>query len=88
MRERQDATGATLNSHDREEKVARAAQEDGALLQTSGYDLQWLRREPAMYGVVARKDGETTKLEWAVDADYRFFPDNAGRCIRLCAPSG
>ena len=60
--------------HDREERVARAAEEDGAVLQANGFDLQWLRREPAMYAVVARKGGETTKLEWVVDADYRFFP--------------
>ncbi len=60
--------------HDREERVARAAQEDGAVLQAHGFDLQWLRREPTIYAVVAGKGGETTKLEWAVDADYRFFP--------------
>jgi hypothetical protein len=60
--------------HDREERVARAAAEDSAVLQAAGYDLQWLRREPAMYAVVAGKDGETTRLEWVVDADYRFFP--------------
>lgn len=60
--------------HDREERVARAAQEDSAVLQAEGFDLQWLRREPAMYAVVAGKGGETTRLEWVVDADYRFFP--------------
>jgi hypothetical protein len=60
--------------HDREERVARAAEEDGAVLQAEGFDLQWLRRQPAMYSVVAGKGGETTKLEWVVDADYRFFP--------------
>jgi hypothetical protein len=60
--------------HDREERVARAAQEDSAVLQANGYDLQWLRREPTMYSVVASKGDETTKLEWVVDADYRFFP--------------
>ena len=60
--------------HDREERVARAAQEDSALLQANGFDLQWLRREPTMYSVVAGKGGETTRLEWVVDADYRFFP--------------
>lgn len=60
--------------HDREERVARAAQEDGAALQASGYDLQWLRREPTTYSALASKGGETTKLEWVVDADYRFFP--------------
>lgn len=60
--------------HDREERVARAAAEDSAVLQAEGYDLRWLRREPAMYAVVAEKGGETTWLEWAVDADFRFFP--------------
>lgn len=60
--------------HDREERVAMAAQEDGAVLQAHGFDLQWLRREPALYAVVARKGVEATKLEWAVDSDYRFFP--------------
>ena len=60
--------------HDREERVARAAAEDGAVLQANGYDLQWVRREPTMYAVVAGKGGETTRLEWVVDADYRFFP--------------
>ena len=60
--------------HDREERVARAAAEDSAVLQAEGYDLRWLRREPAIYVVVAAKGGETTRLEWVVDADYRFFP--------------
>lgn len=54
--------------------MARAAAEDSAVLQADGYDLQWLRREPAIYVVVARKGCETTRLEWVVDADYRFFP--------------
>ena len=60
--------------HDREERVARAAAADSAILQARGYGLQWLRREPTFYAVVAEQEGETTKLEWAVDADYRFFP--------------
>lgn len=60
--------------HDREERVAHAVEEDSAVLQADGFDLQWLRREPTMYAVVAGKRGETTKLEWVVDADYRFFP--------------
>src|SRR5271166_1197189 len=60
--------------HDREERVARAAQEDSAVLQAEGYDLQWLRREPAMYADVASKGDAATRLEWVVDSDYRFFP--------------
>jgi hypothetical protein len=60
--------------HDREERVARAAEEDSAVLTANGYALQWLRREPALYAVLASRGGETTKLEWAVDSDFRFFP--------------
>ena len=60
--------------HDREERVARAAQEDSVVLEASGFSLEWFRREPTLYAVVAGRGGETTKLEWAVDADYRFFP--------------
>jgi hypothetical protein len=36
--------------------------------------LQWQRREPAIYAVVPERSGETTKLEWVVDSDFRFFP--------------
>jgi len=60
--------------HDREERVARAAEQDGAWLQEHGYALQWLRREPAIYALLAGRGGETTKLEWLVDSDFRFFP--------------
>jgi hypothetical protein len=60
--------------HDREERVARAAAEDAAVLQEHGYTLQWQRREPAIYTVLVERSGEATKLEWVVDSDYRFFP--------------
>jgi hypothetical protein len=60
--------------HDREERVARVAAEDSALLQQSGFALQWLRRDPAIHGLLASRGGETTKLEWVADSDFRFFP--------------
>jgi hypothetical protein len=60
--------------HDREERVARAAEADGALLLAEGFELDWFRRAPTMWAVIASKDGEQTKLEWVVDSDYRFFP--------------
>ena len=60
--------------HDREERVAQAAVQDGALLQENGYALQWLRREPAIYSVLAARQEETTRLEWVADTDFRFFP--------------
>jgi hypothetical protein len=60
--------------HDREERVAQVAQADAALLQEHGYVLDWQRREPGLYALLASRGGETTKLEWAADSDYRFFP--------------
>jgi hypothetical protein len=61
-------------SHDREERVLQAAEQDAAFLQGHGYTLQWLRRSPLIYAVLAARGGETTKLEWVVDSDFRFFP--------------
>ncbi len=60
--------------HDREERVARASVDDSTVLEANGYALQWLRREPTFYAALASKAGATTKLEWAVDSDFRFFP--------------
>lgn len=60
--------------HDREERVAQAAQMDTAVLEEHGYSLEWLRREPGIFGVLASRDEEGTKLEWVVDSDFRFFP--------------
>ncbi|MEO5360206.1 MAG: hypothetical protein H7843_07115 [Nitrospirota bacterium] len=60
--------------HDREERVAQAAGEDSSVLQVNGYALQWLRREPTIYTVLASNESGTTKLEWVVDSDFRFFP--------------
>jgi hypothetical protein len=60
--------------HDREERVAQTAAQDAAFLAAHGYVLQWLRRDPLIYTVLVRRADETTKLEWVVDSDFRFFP--------------
>lgn len=60
--------------HDREDRVARAAEEDVAVLKDAGLDVQWQRREPLFYQAVVSRGAETTKLEWVVDSDFRFYP--------------
>lgn len=60
--------------HDREERVALAAEEDTAALRTEGLDIVWRRREPAIYTAEIRSGDESTHLEWVVDSDFRFFP--------------
>jgi hypothetical protein len=60
--------------HDREERVAAAAQDDAAFLEAHGFTLKWLRRDPLIYTVLAGRAGETTRMEWVADSDFRFFP--------------
>ena len=60
--------------HDREDAVARAAAADAALLSGDGFRVAWLRREPGLHVAAIDRDGEATKLEWARDSDFRFFP--------------
>src|SRR5262249_55195642 len=60
--------------HDREERVARAAEEDSAILAEHGYTFEWLRRDPSIHSVTVQRGSEKTKLEWVADSDFRFFP--------------
>ena len=60
--------------HDREERVRVAAELDSALLEENGFALRWHRRDPMIYTAFVERFGETTKLEWVADSDYRFFP--------------
>jgi hypothetical protein len=60
--------------HDREESVAAAAAADTALLAGSGFTVQWLRQEPGIHAAAVSRRGESTKLEWVRDSDFRFFP--------------
>jgi hypothetical protein len=60
--------------HDREDRVAHAAEQDAALLEERGYSLRWVRREPAIQTVTVSSQVESTRLEWVADSDFRFFP--------------
>ena len=60
--------------HDRQERVAAAALADAATLKDAGFDVTWLRQQPATYAASVRRGSEETKLEWVADSDYRFFP--------------
>jgi hypothetical protein len=60
--------------HDREERVAAAALHDAKVLEAAGYHVAWLRQLPLLYTVEVTQDCASTRLEWVVDSDYRFFP--------------
>jgi len=59
---------------DRENRVARAAEQNAAALSKAGIRVSWTRREPTLYQALVSLGDETTKLEWVVDSDFRFFP--------------
>ncbi len=60
--------------HDREERVAAAAMTDTQTLAAAGYGVSWLRQLPLIYTAEVTKGDASTRLEWVVDSDYRFFP--------------
>jgi hypothetical protein len=60
--------------HHREERVARAAAADAAILTAAGFTVEWLRQEPGIHAASVQRQDETTKLEWVRDSDFRFYP--------------
>ena len=60
--------------HDREERVATAAQNDAQVLTAAGLQVTWLRQLPLVYSAEVRAGEDFTRLEWVVDSDFRFFP--------------
>jgi hypothetical protein len=60
--------------HDREESVAATAADDVASLTKAGFTVSWLRREPGIHAALLERGGQSTRLEWARDSDFRFFP--------------
>jgi hypothetical protein len=60
--------------HHREERVAVTAAADAAILMATGFVVEWLRQEPGIHAASVRRQGESTKLEWVRDSDFRFYP--------------
>ena len=60
--------------NDREEVLDRAVQADTAALARAGFALHWERRAPTIQRVLIRDRNESTRLEWVVDSEFRFFP--------------
>jgi hypothetical protein len=60
--------------HDRAEGVATSAFSDAQKPELAGYDVRWLRQLPSIHTAQVVKVGESTRLEWVADSDFRFFP--------------
>jgi hypothetical protein len=60
--------------HDDAERIATQAEADAVLLRTAGFSVTWRRQLTYIHTALIAKDGEATKLEWAADSAFRFFP--------------
>src|SRR5580692_3420665 len=60
--------------HDTVESLKRAAACDAAVLEGNGYQLEWTERQQTLQRAIVSKSGNSTKMEWACDSPFRFFP--------------
>jgi len=60
--------------HDTAESLRQAATLDAAVLEKCGYQLEWAERQELFRRAVVSKAGQATKIEWAYDSAFRFFP--------------
>ena len=63
--------------HDTAESLRQAASEDALALQRYGFRLEWAEQHEMLRRAIVTKDGHSTKIEWAHDSAFRFFPVQA-----------
>lgn len=64
--------------HDDGARLSEIAQQDAEIISAAGYSLKWIEtrsryRKSALVSV-SDESGQVTKLDWAVDSAFRFFP--------------
>jgi hypothetical protein len=60
--------------HDTVAGAAEAAARDSAALKVAGFEIVWERQVPGISTAVVLRGGDSTKLEWVANSDYRYFP--------------
>ena len=60
--------------HDTVQSLKQAATQDTTVLQSNGYTLEWAETQETLQRTTVSKDGRSTKMEWAYDSAFRFFP--------------
>ena len=63
--------------HDTVKSLQQAAGQDAAVLAQNGYGLDWTDQQEMFRRAVVSKAGQATKMEWAYDSAFRFFPVQA-----------
>jgi hypothetical protein len=60
--------------HDRVERLAEAVGLDNASLIGAGFTVDWRLRSQTFYRALVSRNSNVTRLEWVIDAEFRFFP--------------
>ncbi len=60
--------------HSGAERLMETADADAALLAARGYAVEWLQKREAICTATITKGDRSTRLDWVVDSDFRFFP--------------
>ena len=60
--------------HDTVESLQVAAEQDASVLTKNEYAIEWLDTQETLRRAAVSKGGESTKVEWAYDSPFRFFP--------------
>jgi hypothetical protein len=60
--------------HDTVQSLKQASTQDATVLQSNGYTLAWAETQETLQRATVSKDGRSTKMEWAYDSAFRFFP--------------
>lgn len=63
--------------HDTVQSLQNAVEQDAAVLTGHGYALEWAERQEMYRRAVVSRNGQATKMEWAYDSVFRFFPVQA-----------
>jgi len=74
---RQDAHRQSLDIdvfHDTVPSLTQAAAQDAAVLQANGYEVEWSENQETLRRATVSKAGRSTKIDWACDSAFRFFP--------------
>jgi hypothetical protein len=60
--------------HDTDQALAQSSSADISVLESEGFDVKVLIRQPGFVRVTATRSNNTLKLEWVRDTAFRFFP--------------
>lgn len=63
--------------HDTVQSLQQAAALDAVVLERNGYAFEWADQQEMFRRAVVSRAGQATKVEWAYDSAFRFFPVQA-----------